>query len=121
MSLNPDQFTSVYRSEHRPPESDLDNPGSVGVHWTTKPLDFGYAHEPGHKRVVWHGKVSAEHVADTSDRFNEGEVVLHSGGQVHLTGRTERLDQFGTVDVDKSGSPETPMNSVVPVKGRQIK
>lgn len=117
---NVGQQFSVYRSEHRPPGADLSQPESIGVHWTRFPRDFGYAHQPGNKRVVWHGTVDAEHVAETNDRYNEGEVVVRSGAQVRVTGRTERTDKRGHVDV-VPGAPEHPMDLVVPVRGRQIK
>lgn len=118
-SLSGEQFR-LYRAEARPDGEDLSRPESVGVHWTTRPIDYHYDERPGFRnRVVWHADVPAHHVADTSDRFNEGEVVLHPGAQVTLHGRTTRKDKWGHVDVQPE--PEHPMNHSVVVKGRQIK
>jgi len=117
-ALNPQQF-NLYRAEARPPEDDLSAPESVGVHWTNRPIDYGYNYVPGHQQVVWHATVPSEHVADTTDRFGEGEVVLRNGAQVRLSGRSVTRGKDGIVSVRPE--PEIPMDHAVTIKGRQIK
>lgn len=117
--LSADQFR-LYRSEARATGEDLSAPESVGVHWTTRPVDFGWGSRPGYQqRVVWHADVPAEHVHNTDDRYGEGEVVLRRNAVVRLTGRSVTQGQEPYVAV-KPGEPHVPMDHDVVIRGHRI-